>query len=145
MNRKFAWVLLLTAAAQAAGVAGNWQGTLDVGAAKLRLAFHITKDSSGGYASKLDSIDQGASGISVQQTSVNGNSVHMEMPSLAATYEGTLKEDGSEIAGTFTQRGLALPLALKRVDVVETLKRPQNPKPPFPYDALDVSFENKRE
>ncbi|MBZ5612090.1 MAG: alpha/beta fold hydrolase [Acidobacteriia bacterium] len=127
--------------AQPAGVEGTWQGTLDTGTAKLRLGLHVTKNA-GGYTSRLDSIDQGVMGVPVASTTFSGNTLHFELPASGVKFEGTLSADGQEIAGTFTQ-GAPLPLSFKRVEKVDTVSRPQNPKPPFPYESLDVSYENK--
>lgn len=126
------------------GIIGNWQGTVNLGgvnSVSLRIGLHITKSDAGEYAATLDSIDQGASGIPVRQTTLVGNLVHLDLPNLRATYEGTVSADGNEISGTFTQ-GAALPLTFKRVDQVETLSRPQTPKPPFPYEAVELSYDN---
>jgi uncharacterized protein len=121
-------------------VEGTWQGTLDVGAMKLRLGLHVSKAAEGQLTSKLDSIDQGAMGIPVKVTTFADNALHLELPNLHATYDGRLSADGGEISGTFVQ-GAPLPLVFKRVEKVETLNRPQNPKPPYPYDAQDVAYE----
>jgi uncharacterized protein len=121
-------------------VEGTWQGTLDVGAMKLRLGLHVAKNATGEYSSKLDSIDQSAMGIPVKVTTFSGKALHLELPALHATYDGSLSADGREISGTFVQ-GAALPLVFKRVEKLETVNRPQNPKPPYPYDAQDVSYE----
>ena len=122
---------------------GNWQGTLDAGAAKLRLAVHITKSAQGGYSSILDSLDQGATGIPVDKTTVDGRTLHLDMPRLRATFAGTLGADGNSIEGKFTQ-GAALPLTLRRVTTAEAPPaRPQTPKPPFPYAVENVSYSNK--
>lgn len=144
MGKKSVWLLFFAALvyAQTPGMEGTWQGTLDTGAIKLRMGLHISKNGTGEFASKLDSIDQGAMGIPVKKTDVSGNTIHLEMSNMQATYDGTLSADGSEIAGKFKQ-GAALPLNFKRVDKIEAINRPQNPKPPFPYDAEDVIYENK--
>jgi fermentation-respiration switch protein FrsA (DUF1100 family) len=124
------------------GVEGTWQGTLDAGAVKLRLGLHVNKNAQGDFSSTLDSIDQSAMGIPVKVTTFSGNVLHLELPVLNATYNGKLSADGKEIIGTFIQ-GAPLALAFKRVEKVETLNRPQNPKPPYPYDAQDVTYETK--
>jgi hypothetical protein len=144
MSKKLAWTGVFACLALCAqpGIEGNWQGTLDVGAAKLRLGLHVTKNAQGEFSSKLDSIDQGAMGIPVKVTTFVGTTLHLELPNLQATYNGTLSADGSEISGTFLQ-GSPFALTFKRVATVETLNRPQNPKPPFPYDAQDVAYETK--
>jgi pimeloyl-ACP methyl ester carboxylesterase len=139
---RFAAALLLTvcASAQTPGVEGDWQGTLDVGAAKLRLGLHLSRDSAGSLTAKLDSIDQGAMGIPVQKAVFTESRLKLDIPALRASFEGAMKADGSEIAGTFTQ-GASLPLTFKRADKGEALRRPQEPKPPFPYHAVDVGYE----
>ncbi len=121
---------------------GTWQGTLETGPAKLRLAVHIARGPQGAYASTLDSLDQGALGIPIGATTVTGKSVHLEITRLRAIYDGTLSADGNTIDGRFTQ-GAALPLVLKRVDQIQTPARPQSPRPPFPYTALDVTCQNR--
>jgi pimeloyl-ACP methyl ester carboxylesterase len=122
---------------------GNWQGTLEAGPAKLRLAFHISRNSQGDYASTLDSVDQGATNIPISRTTVTGAVVHLEIASLRASYDGTLSADGTSIEGKFTQ-GTSLPLTLRRsTEASPRLNRPQTPKPPFPYLSEDVSYENK--
>jgi len=38
--------------------------------------------------------------------------------------------------------GASFPLTLKRVAKPTALNRPQEPKPPYPYDEEEVSYEN---
>ena len=124
---------------------GAWEGTLDVGAAKLRLVLKVSKAADGMLTAKADSPDQGASDLAVDVISLKENAVHFEMKRLLAAFDGTLNKEGSEIAGQFTQGGASFPLTLKRVTKPTALNRPQEPKPPFPYDAEEVSYENKRD
>jgi uncharacterized protein len=140
---KFAAAFFVTtfAFAQTKGVEGDWQGTLSAGAVKLRIGLHILKDAAGNLTAKFDSIDQSAMGLPVKAATFTGNRLALDIAVSQASFEGTLSVDGSEIAGTFTQ-GAGVPLTFKRVDKVDTLRRPQEPKPPFPYDATDVAYEN---
>jgi pimeloyl-ACP methyl ester carboxylesterase len=80
-------------------------------------------------------------GIPVQKAAFTENRLKLDIPALRGSFEGAMKADGSEIAGTFTQMGAGLPLTFKRTDHVETLRRPQEPQPPFPYNAVDVGYE----
>jgi len=68
MMMKLACCSLVACAALCAqsGVEGTWQGTLDVGAIKLRLGLHVSKNAEGELSSTLDSIDQSAMGISTK-------------------------------------------------------------------------------
>ncbi len=128
--------------AQTNGIEGTWQGTLAVSGVKLRLGLHITKDASGKLTSTMDSIDQGAMGIPIATTTLTGDRLVLDMPSMHASYSGTVQPGASEITGTFTQ-GADVPLTFRRVEKIETLNRPQNPKGPFPYEAVDVKYESE--
>jgi hypothetical protein len=130
--------------AQDQSVRGDWSGVLDVGAVKLTLVLHIAQDAAGALSAKLDSPDQGASGIPVDTITLAGQTLKFEMKQLMASYEGTLNSEGTEISGKFTQGGMSFPLVLKRgVRPKEPPKRPQEPKPPYPYREEEVSYENK--
>ena len=135
------FALTFTALAQTPDFTGNWQGTLDAGAARLRLGLHVTRNPAGEYASTLDSIDQGALALPVAVTQAAGTTLHLELPNLRATFDGTLDSTGTAITGTFSQ-GLLLPLVLRRVEQVETLRRAQLPAPPFPYTSEEVTYQN---
>lgn len=100
--------------AAATGPEGSWQGTLDAGAAKLRLVLTITK-SGGEYKGILESLDQGAT-IPAERVTVNGDKLHADFPRVNGFYEGSLNKEGTEIAGTWTQNGNSLPLAFKRAE-----------------------------
>src|SRR6266581_9070633 len=93
-------------------VIGTWEGTLDAGMAKLRLVLHIDGTKEGALVARLDSSDQGATDLPIDSLSVAGNTLHFEMKSLAAMYEGKLESD--QIIGEFRQGGQALPLTFKR-------------------------------
>jgi len=142
-----AFVILSSAVhAQPAKIVGSWLGTLDAGPQKLRMGLHITGNDKGELTSSLDSLDQNALGIPVQQTSLTNNNLHLDIPAPPAQYDGALNSDGNELAGTFIQGAARLPLQFRRVDNLEApgrANRPQNPRPPYPYDVEDVSYENK--
>src|SRR5512144_1738296 len=83
---------------------GSWQGTLEAGGTKLRLALIITKSDAGVYAGKLDSLDQSAT-IPIDTITVNSDAVRLEIKSPPIVLEGTLNKERTELAGTFTQGG----------------------------------------
>ena len=94
-------------------VIGTWEGTLDAGMAKLRLVLHIDGTKEGALVARLDSPDQGATDLPIDSLSVAGNTLHFEMKSLAAMYEGKLESD-AQITGEFRQGGQVLALTFKR-------------------------------
>jgi hypothetical protein len=135
-----------TRASNAAGLAGDWLGALDMGVIKLRLAFHFTTKPDGTAEGTLDSIDQGARGIPLSKVAVSGKGVRLECQAIAASFEGKLSETGSTVEGTWQQGGGQLPLTIKRAkpEEIPVARRPQDPAPPYPYKSEDVSFENPK-
>ncbi|MEP7353858.1 MAG: alpha/beta fold hydrolase [Acidobacteriota bacterium] len=120
-------------------VVGNWLGTLQAGASKMRLGFHILVNGQGELSSTLDSLDQSVTGILVRQTVFEDNILSLDIASVGARFQGTVSADGTEIAGTFVQ-GASRRLTLTRVDRILLPVHSQQPKPPYPYDAEDVSY-----
>ena len=146
---RWACLLLLAAAtvgAQTADVAGSWEGALELPSAKLRIRLHVEKTAAGALAAKMDSVDQGAMGIPVDQVSFADGVLKWSIARVGASYEGKLNEAGDAIEGTMTQ-GIALKLNLKRMSAGDiaaaAIRRPQTPKPPYPYKVEDVSFASK--
>src|SRR5262245_7509271 len=133
------------ASAAAQNLEGTWEGALDVGSMKFRLALKVTKAADGAYAAKLDSLDQGANDLPADVISLKDGAIHFEMKRLLVAFDGTLNKEGSEIAGQFNQGGASFPLSLRRVAKPTALNRPQEPKPSYPYDEEEVSYENRRD
>ena len=84
----------------------------------------------------LDSPSQKAFGIKCDNVVFENNQLIISVNKLNAEYKGTLEND--TIKGTFTQ-GIAIPLNLTKSTTVQAEpKRPQKPKPPFPYYTEEV-------
>src|SRR5580700_5755729 len=82
-------------------------------------------------------------GIPISKVTENGQTLAIEIKAVGATYDAQWSADGSEISGTFRQRGKDLPLAFHRGPTAELI-RPQNPKKPYPYDEEDVVYDNPK-
>ncbi len=138
-------LLPVLVAVQARDIAGSWEGAIDAPGGKLRLRLHVAKgDGDGGaMTAKMDSVDQGALGIPVDQITFADGVVKWGISRIGASYEGKLSAAGDVIEGTLTQ-GMALKLDLKRMTAAavaaSAAARPQTPKPPFPYKVEEVSF-----
>jgi fermentation-respiration switch protein FrsA (DUF1100 family) len=126
-----------------AEIAGTWAGALDLGAAKLRLVVEFKRKDGGGYTGTMDSPDQNAFGLAIDEVTLDKTAVKFTMKMLGGAYAGELSADGKEIKGKWTQGGLSLALDLKPSEKIGPPKRPQEPKPPYPYNAEEVSYENK--
>jgi uncharacterized protein len=130
--------------AKPSDIDGTWMGSLDTGAVKLRVVFHIlnTED---GLTATMDSPDQGMKDLSASSVTRNGASLKIEAKGIGGVFEGTIAADQSSIDGNWSQGGSSLPLLLKRVkDQAELeLKRPQVPKKPYPYREEEVTYANR--
>jgi len=110
-------------------ITGNWLGTLDAGAAKLRLLFKIGETSGGVLTAKLDSLDQGARDIPVTAITVKDHAIRLEVKSVQGVYDGTLDEAGKKITGTWQQGSQSLPLTLERREGAVAAAAPEKLSP----------------
>ncbi len=117
---------------------GSWSGKLKAGVASLTVVLHL--EQADGYVKvTLDSPDQGVKGIPTYKEYLTDDSLAVKMEQLNATYRARLKD--GKLDGTFSQMGMSFPLVLERG--VPEVKRPQMPKPPYPYETEEVTFVNK--
>jgi len=107
--------------AKPSDIDGTWMGTLDTGAKKLRLVFHIT-NTEDGLVAKMDSPDQKVEGVPVTAVTRAGSSLKLELKQIGGAFEGKISTDLATIEGTWTQVGGTLPLVLKRVKDTAELK-----------------------
>jgi dienelactone hydrolase len=124
-------------------IIGAWEGILDVSGTKLRLVFNIHEDSSGNFISTMDSPDQGAIGINVDNITLKNDKIILRIISINGTYEGNICKERKSIEGMWKQGNHSFPLNLKKTEKKITFKRPQEPKKPYPYIVKDISFKNK--
>jgi pimeloyl-ACP methyl ester carboxylesterase len=101
---------------------------------------HVVARPQGGLAARLDSLDQGALGLPVDEVALRDRTVSLRMKQLGASYSGTVSDDGATITGEWIQ-GRALPLVFRR-GAPEPPRRPQEPKGPRPYRDEEVAFDS---
>ncbi|MBN2198825.1 MAG: alpha/beta fold hydrolase [Candidatus Aminicenantes bacterium] len=149
--KKTALVILAVLASLQAGwpaiqgsssVEGYWLGTLRISGIELRVAFNIKANPEGTLTAALDSIDQGARDIPTSSVVFADGKLTVEIAAVQGRYEGLLDAERKTINGTFTQAGTAFPLNLARQDKPLEIRRPQEPKKPYPYDEREVSYSN---
>ena len=92
---------------------GTWEGTLDTGAAKLRLVLNLVngKDSATGT---LTSVDQGGAVIPIAVITQKGSGLKLDLPSVSGSFAGEISKDEASITGTWTQGMGGLPLTFRR-------------------------------
>ena len=123
-------------------IEGIREGKLKVPGAELRIVFNISKNPDGILTATLDSPDQGATGIPVEEVVFKDNTLRLEVKSVGAVFEGKVSEDFLVIEGELKQSGGAFPLTVKRVDKAVEILRPQEPKKPYPYIERQVEYTN---
>jgi pimeloyl-ACP methyl ester carboxylesterase len=122
---------------------GIWEGKLKVNAGiELRLALKVEKGKDGALKAALASPDQGANHIPISSIGLKDNVLTFESKLIGAKFTGKKDKGGTAFEGEFNQAGLKLPLTLKKTDKLSEARRPQTPKPPFPYRSEEVTYEN---
>jgi len=125
--------------------AGSWEGKLLLGAQELRLVLNLTRASDGKYSGTFDSPDQHATGIPFDTVTVDGRKVRALSRKTGISIQATLEEGSMTLRGAFAQGGGALPINFTRMATPPDYSKPQDPKPPFPYRAEEVTFANERD
>ena len=120
---------------------GSWSGKLNVGAMSLTIVLHL-EQVDGEVNITLDSPDQGAKGISASKEFLSDDSIAVKVEAIGMTYRARLKD--GKLDGMFAQNGVKIPLVLTK-GAVEAKKRPQLPKPPYPYETEEVTFMNEND
>jgi hypothetical protein len=128
-----------TVAAAEAPIAGSWEGRLVLGDAGLRLLFNFTADAQGRLTGTMDSPDQGAYGIALDSVTFRERVLRCEVKRISGVYEGKLEAASRTIVGQWQQGGRSFALTLRPAPPAK-LSRPQEPKPPYPYVAEEVSY-----
>jgi uncharacterized protein len=123
-------------------IIGQWNGVLSVNAkVKIRVVFNISENSDG-LKANMDSPDQKAFGIPVDETTFEDPKLRLLIKSAGIEYTGELT--GDSIVGTFRQAGQAFEMNLKK-ELIELPEqtRVQDPKKPYPYRSEDLKFRNE--
>jgi pimeloyl-ACP methyl ester carboxylesterase len=121
-------------------VEGHWEGAIEIPGQALPVVVDLTF-ADGAWTGTFDSPLQGATGIPLGRIVVKGDKVGFVIQGIpgSPTFDGKLRD--GEIVGTFTQMGQSHPFTLGR-DGIALPGRPQEPEPPFPYDAKEVEVQN---
>ncbi len=109
----------------------------------LPIIFHLKASEKKTIEGSFDSPSQNAFGVPVSQISGRGTRVNIFAGLINARFIGNLSKDGKILKGIWQQGETHMPLILQHSAKESVLKRPQTPKPPFPYEQQEVQFANK--
>jgi pimeloyl-ACP methyl ester carboxylesterase len=123
---------------------GTWQGAIEANGMRYRLQLHISHDVQGHLVATMDSIDQGINGFHASQATESNSQIHLELPAVRSTYDGTINSVRNSMTGTWRQNGEPTELTFHRSDQILELRRPQNPKKPYPYEEEELTFTNAK-
>jgi pimeloyl-ACP methyl ester carboxylesterase len=123
-------------------IEGIWQGTLKFSGIELRVTFSISRASDNTLKATYDVPEQNAIDMPVDEITFKNGEVRLKIMPIDGAYIGKLSEDGEKIDGNWIQSGMTLPLVLERTQLKLAIKRPQEPKEPYPYIAEEIVFEN---
>ncbi|MDX2268828.1 MAG: hypothetical protein NW208_12030 [Bryobacter sp.] len=130
------WLLAATAFAQSP--AGSFLGMLKTPVGEMRVGFVVERTGEA-WTAQLVSLDQGSVKLKASEVKLEGTKITFSFPQAMASFSGEFSADFSRLEGQFTQ-GVAIPLAMRRVEAFAPPKRPQTPLPPFPYQSEEVRF-----
>ena len=123
---------------------GHWEGHIEIPGQPLAVKVDLAIDDTD-WNGTIDIPAQGAKGLPLSEIHVaeegEGMRVTFSIRGVPGnpTFDGTL-QDGV-INGTFSQGGVTFGFRLSR-EIVSGPVRPQEPKPPFPYQIEEVEFQN---
>lgn len=130
---------MVKAMAHDRNISGAWRGTLKINPhVELKIVFNFKVGEDGKPSVTLDSPDQGAYGIAGEVNFISSDSVNVAVRRIGLTFVGR-KHDG-KLIGKCSQGAMSTNLELSPGTV--ELKRPQTPKPPYPYTTKEISFKN---
>lgn len=131
----------------------TWVGAIELPAGKLPFVVRLTppdaKDQKGEWRGRIDMPAQGVKDFALKEVAVAADSLDFVVAPPGAPeaqwamFSFEVAESG-EGKGALAQAGANLPATIRRLAEGEspdiTPKRPQEPKPPFPYAAREAAF-----
>jgi len=119
---------------------GSWAGTLHDG---TQVHFIISRRWNGGLKASFGSVDRLFSAVWMDSVALTKGKVAISTRNAQVTFEGTLNTNGKSMAGKLKVGGTMRALTLAKVVAVPGPRRPQTPRPPFPYEVREVHYPNE--
>ncbi|WP_378732765.1 alpha/beta hydrolase family protein [Nocardia brasiliensis] len=118
---------------------GDWHGAIEVPGRPTEVGVTFTDKGT----ATIDIPTQGVTAVELKDVKSDRNEVSFAIADIPGDpkFRGVYDQGSDRITGDFVQGGQTFKLALQRGKVAP-LARPQEPKPPFPYQSEDVTFRN---
>jgi len=95
-------------------ITGAWRGASVVDGVRLRMVLRFHGEAGGAYAGTFESPDQHSGQIVMDQVICKNGRVHVEVNGIQFALDGALSANGKQLAGTWSQRGVSMPITLTR-------------------------------
>ena len=131
-----------------------WKGAFEAQGMTLDfvVVFRPTSDP-GRFTATIDIPVQGAKDVALSDVVLDADQLGFVIPpppgapaTVTAIFELQRDKDGCAANGTLKQSGFTFAVRMERIteDLARAVgpQRPQTPKPPFPYEAREVTYEN---
>jgi fermentation-respiration switch protein FrsA (DUF1100 family) len=124
-----------------------FSGAVDVqGMMKLDMSIALATTPAGNWIGHLDVPAQMAHGLPLAEVARDDTgSITATLPGpVPAHFELRLEDDGRRLAGSMSQGAIVMEVDFPRDAgyVGSTMRRPQHPSPPYPYEAREVEIEH---
>jgi hypothetical protein len=94
---------------------GTWEGTLEAGEKKFRLALKLLNGPDGTGAGTLVSVDQGGAEFPITTIVQSGSDLRVDVKTVNGSYDGQVSQGYDQLDGKWTQHGATFPLTFRRV------------------------------
>ena len=100
---------------------GTWNATLAANGTERQLVLTLSNQPDGTADGNILNVEEGLE-IPIDVITQKASRLTLDMKAIGGSYAGTLDAQGTELAGTFTQGSIALPLTFRRAAAGESTK-----------------------
>ena len=93
---------------------GDWEGLIQTPARVIRLIFHFKNQPDKTVAATIDTPDSGAMGLPLNNVKQTGRQIEFGIKVAHASFQGTLNQECTELAGQFVHQENSAPLTLRK-------------------------------
>jgi hypothetical protein len=93
---------------------GAWEGTVEAPTGPVRVIVHLKNQPDHTVKATMDSPDQNAMDLPVSDIVQKGSTLEFQLRIAGGSFRGTLNQEGTQLAGDWTQNGATMPMKLKK-------------------------------